>query len=754
MKKRMRESSIETVKLFFRYGAFYLFIFMLFLFLLLPIYNNVYKIARRSIVEESYRKLHEGVLTVDGNIQRMTELAGILQGDEKYVRLSGISGSPDTKDYYTIRKLQEELIRLSRFQDVPLKFFILFNDNPIVLSDSMAATRTGEFYGKLIRYENMEEGDFYGLVSRTEGMKYIPEWNIRYLDGKSYDCFSYILKMPLDGMGNGKGNLVLVMDREQLLEWILPEGMEEDSFFYIMDKRDGTILMQNGYEWDTPLMLTEKSGEYDVNGRMYTVLSDDAQYSNLRIVVGIQRSLFQNSIQNVTAIIQVYIKVAILLFLAGCIWLAVYRIMRIKDLLTTLPHSQKDIWKAGDYNYIKKAFSEINRRTDSYAGELKKMKGIVSNNILEKLFVRGIYSQRERLEVENLLGHKIEFYCVVSINWECDMMPAETELDISKKISVQTGTYLENNYNEGVITVNSGLKEVIILLPLQPEDDSYTDKISRLFEQVGRIMGDEYGVTVSCGISDISMDIYNIHAAYLQAKTAARQNSGSRIVNEYDAIKSNSYVVDFQYGAQLYELIVGGEAESISLFFDKLKKQLIQRKLESEDEIKHLFYLLRDGLYHAKKMLPQLSSELPAYDMDSDVIGLLERLQHCAEEMCGILVEKKKRRNPELKTRIVGYIKENYANPDLGAWEIAEACGISEKYLYQFVKEQTGRTVGELLENIRMSECESLLMETDKSVTEICTMVGFHSNNTFYKAFKRVYGIAPGKWRENRQRKQ
>ncbi len=99
------------------------------------------------------------------------------------------------------RKLQEELIRLSRFQDVPLKFFILFNDNPIVLSDSMAATRTGEFYGKLIRYENMEEKDFYGLVSRTEGYgKSIPEWNIRYLDGKSYDCFSYILKMPLDGM--------------------------------------------------------------------------------------------------------------------------------------------------------------------------------------------------------------------------------------------------------------------------------------------------------------------------------------------------------------------------------------------------------------------------------------------------------------------------------------------------------------------------------------------------------------------------
>lgn len=33
---------------------------------------------------------------------------------------------------------------------------------------------------------------------------------------KLYDCFSYILKMPLDGM-RAEGNLVLVMDREQLL---------------------------------------------------------------------------------------------------------------------------------------------------------------------------------------------------------------------------------------------------------------------------------------------------------------------------------------------------------------------------------------------------------------------------------------------------------------------------------------------------------------------------------------------------------
>lgn len=134
-------------------------IFMLFLFLLLPIYNNVYKIARRSIVEESYRKLHEGVLTVDGNIQRMTELAGICR-EMKICQIIRHQRQPGYKGLLYDPQASGGINQAVEISGCPSEVFILFNDNPIVLSDSMAATRTGEFYGKLIRYENMEEGDF------------------------------------------------------------------------------------------------------------------------------------------------------------------------------------------------------------------------------------------------------------------------------------------------------------------------------------------------------------------------------------------------------------------------------------------------------------------------------------------------------------------------------------------------------------------------------------------------------------------
>lgn len=754
MNTKIDSKRSKDVKLFLKYGTVYFFVFLGILLLLIPVYNSAYQMARRSIVEESYRKLREGALVLDNNIQKMTEFASVLQKDDKYVRLAAVSGNPAAEDYYTIRKLQDELIKLSMFQTIPIKFFFLFRNNPIVVSDQAAITKEGEFYGKALKYDGVTEEAFMRNVSETRGMRYIPEYKVSYLDGKCYQCFSCLLKMPLDSMGSGNGSMVLLFDKEQLRKWLLPEG-REDSFFYIEDIREGTILLQSGYGQELPLSLAGQAEEFLIGNERYTVLYDKAEYSNLKIVAGIRQSAFQQSIHNIMAVIKAYVITAIILFLAGTLFLAFNKTRRIKDLLTVLPHSDNDIWKTGDYDYIKRQFLEITKKMDGYADEMNRMNGMISNNILEKLLVTGIYSRKEKLEAERLFGSRLSFYCVVSMNVEYTVQSPEKELEISNQINVQLSAYLGKNYREEACIVNSGNKEIIILISLKPQDDSFTDKIARLFEMVSNIIEEEYDVTVSCGISDISMDIDNVHAAYLQAKTAARQNDREHLVKEYDAIKSNSYVVDFHYGSQLYELIIGGETEETILFFDRLKKQLAQRKLETEDEIQHFFFLLRDGLYHARKMLPGealLELPLPAYDINSDVSGLLDKLCRCAEAMCTKMNEKKKSRNPELKNKILEYMQAHYSNPDLSAREIAAACGISEKYLYQFIKEQTGKTAGDLLENIRMTECERPLLETDKPVTELYASVGFYSNNTFYKAFKRIYGVSPGKWRESRKK--
>ena len=71
------------------------------------------------------------------------------------------------------------------------------------------------------------------------------------------------------------------------------------------------------------------------------------------------------------------------------------------------------------------------------------------------------------------------------------------------------------------------------------------------------------------------------------------------------------------------------------------------------------------------------------------------------------------------------------------------------KYLYNLVKEQTGKSFGEYLEGIRFRQAEKLLIESDTKINRIHKMIGFYSQNTFYKAFYRIYGVSPGTWREH-----
>ena len=49
--------------------------------------------------------------------------------------------------------------------------------------------------------------------------------------------------------------------------------------------------------------------------------------------------------------------------------------------------------------------------------------------------------------------------------------------------------------------------------------------------------------------------------------------------------------------------------------------------------------------------------------------------------------------------------------------------------------------------HLRMTKAAELLVEQDMSIKEICYAVGFNSENSFYKAFKRTYGITPTQYR-------
>ncbi len=96
---------------------------------------------------------------------------------------------------------------------------------------------------------------------------------------------------------------------------------------------------------------------------------------------------------------------------------------------------------------------------------------------------------------------------------------------------------------------------------------------------------------------------------------------------------------------------------------------------------------------------------------------------------------------------VVQYINSNYAE-DISVEKLAKQVFLSRSHFCRQFKKITGFSPLEYIHSVRLKEAESLLMETDLSITEIALQTGFPGGNYFGDFFRKNHGISPREWRK------
>ncbi|MBP1650338.1 MAG: AraC family transcriptional regulator, partial [Bacteroidetes bacterium] len=78
--------------------------------------------------------------------------------------------------------------------------------------------------------------------------------------------------------------------------------------------------------------------------------------------------------------------------------------------------------------------------------------------------------------------------------------------------------------------------------------------------------------------------------------------------------------------------------------------------------------------------------------------------------------------------------------------DLARQIGTNEFTLKKGFKEVFGTTVFGMVSDIRMEEAKALLLSGEKNVTEISELIGYKHPAHFNTAFKKKFGITPGKF--------
>jgi len=138
---------------------------------------------------------------------------------------------------------------------------------------------------------------------------------------------------------------------------------------------------------------------------------------------------------------------------------------------------------------------------------------------------------------------------------------------------------------------------------------------------------------------------------------------------------------------------------------------------------------------------------------------LLNMLLYSFEKGDDVFVEKgldlllsriKTSKSPIVPQAVNGFL-ESLFDPGLDIGNLtfyAQAAGISENYLNRQVRQATGHSVGQWIDNARLVRAKRLLADTSLPIIEVATAVGLEDQSYFSRFFRRETGLTPSEFRK------
>ncbi|MBC7087726.1 MAG: helix-turn-helix domain-containing protein [Tissierellales bacterium] len=162
----------------------------------------------------------------------------------------------------------------------------------------------------------------------------------------------------------------------------------------------------------------------------------------------------------------------------------------------------------------------------------------------------------------------------------------------------------------------------------------------------------------------------------------------------------------------------------------------------------------KEKYYKLKKLLAiilyEVISKLDDYE---DIVEekLLDVMYHLLNNFHYLFYDEESLKDDEIQLeryhRIMKYLSNNYMNK-VSLKDIAKQEFLSSQYLSYKIKEVFGKGFNEYLNQIRVEESTKLLLDTNKSISEIAEDVGFSHVRYYNKHFKNHYNMTPLQYRK------
>lgn len=366
----------------------------------------------------------------------------------------------------------------------------------------------------------------------------------------------------------------------------------------------------------------------------------------------------------------------------------------------------------------------------------------IQQNVLQSL-LRGNWEEDAGEPLQETLGLKGPVYCVMIVSHSgSGEFPAFKE----SLINVLEKRYSGNDTAHTVDMIHE--KHVAVLY-------SQADKsLEPMKERANELLNEcsAQGMELKIGIGNMYGSLTEVKFSYIEALSALEHQKAANPVVAFKEMTRN-YSAFLWYPTEellrLQQSVKLGDAElsgeMLRQLSDAIKQQQLSFLMEKLVSFEVLNALLRT-VYELNLQVPHQYLEIVGTVKNTETLFM--QIGELIHEVCGHVRAHRERNQKQLTRDIFRYIEEHYLEYDFSLEKLADKFDLSLYALGKFFKDETGIGFKDYLIRLKMEAAKTLLGNSDKTVNEITSDIGYSNVSHFIKTFKKIEGMTPAQFRQ------
>lgn len=711
-------------------------VFLVFCLVLIPVFGYVQNVFAKLQMENISQKLNSGAAQIESVVNNVINTSQGMVGDSLLRQLRYTQIDYANIPLETRQRLKRSLEKMQYSQGFATDIILQFDENTAASQKLLFWGEASNYYPDFFCVDDLSFTEWQQvLVDNKYG--FLPVHHIKTYE-KEYDAIIYAVKWYKSAY------MFTCLDITDIKKLLITET-EQDGCYVTLTTSDDTVIYS-----DLPQKV-----------QRYQTLSQHIDSGNLSITIYISDLVFQRRMQPLYLTVLMY-GILCLVFMACVVICGAYfsahpflgfaqTLEKCKNIFDqnqdkAFPQARESDDHAAArrchstrlpdlFDHISHKILDVEDELETYRIKSYMQQKVIKVRILEKAINGSLISSED---IDLFQTYFPDFpkngYCLILVRLRVDMMENGTFYEDPMLL---LSSFLQSELPSAYQQQNSNTE---LLLLIDDRDFAHCHKV--LDFVVDNINREEACYEIRCYAGKTYHYVEELPIAYkqlLNMEGVSFVDGQTRVCMPDDVFSSPKISFSMPDLITLYTAIIHGNREAALEQLRNYSDELLH--IKNGTLSRHVYELIRTILSAVKVEYPQYFIEeyIPDYNenrMQTPDGSLYDALSGVICRFCDKTTE-------SFGQKLVRYIDTNFRDCNLCITSLETYFNSSATTIRKIFKAETNMTVAGYIERKRMQYASELLAKNEKSVSEIAIECGYANANSFYKAYRRVYGHAP-----------